>query len=197
MKKRYYIVMFVLALLGSFLFCTQPLTSLKKSRNIMLLANGRSIQQAIFAFDSEREEYINPRSCWPASHGEGSFSTSTEYFKWLVTNGVLNVSGNFFGGLEVEPFHGESVSDLAAESVNWCIVADVNESTPENVPVIFSRNLMGDNLSELQMPTGGEGSIVFITKSGAGYSLFDGDFSSEVYSNLFNVSGLTNKVLRP
>ena len=162
------------------------------------LAIGRAIQAAIFAKDTE-SIYSSLEPVWPAS---SSYATSTEYFKTLVELEALNVGPNFFAAPGVAAWKG-AMEDLPGESVAWCIVSDVDDSTPENLPVIFTRNANVQTLADFAKPVDewwtnekpfGKEAFVFITKSGAGFSLVDRKVAEIAFPDL---AGLTNKVLRP
>lgn len=171
------------------------------------LSNGRGIQQSIFAKDTE-SVYTTTSSSWPQRNdNEGAgWADSSEYFRNLVTNEVLNVGYNYFSGpgIPPAPSGGDFVTDLHNA---WCIAYDVGDSTAETLPVIFTRNFditsfdstvydedeNRPDLLEADFDPFQDKGFVFITKSGAGYSLFKDDLrvgtESEPgpFRTLFNV----------
>ncbi len=172
-------------------------------------ANGRSIQQAIFAKDTE-SVYTTTASAWPEDPADdGDFPDSSAYFYNLTTNGTMNVSLNFFTapGIPVAPTPADFTGGSEVYCA-WCITADVNDSTPETLPILFTRNLdvtalddgniytadaegKSSALNEDYDPFSTKG-FVFVTKGGAAFSLFKDDLAVGTaaapgpFRNLFN-----------
>ena len=180
--------------------------ALFKGKMTAALANGRGIQTAIFAKDTE-SIYTTTSASWPQT--VDSWPSASDFFLDMVTKDVLNVGLNFFAGpgIPTAPTPTDFTTTLHCM---WCIALDVNDSTQENLPVIFSRNLnttsyttegayptdattgKSSSLIAAENPFNDKG-FIFITKSGAGFSLFKGDLEVGLpatpgpYRTLFNL----------
>lgn len=164
-----------------------------KGRITEALNNGRSIHQSLAASEIDRG------SLWPASGGPEAFKTSTDYWKWAVSNKTLEVTFDFFAAYRVPKAHGVDPSRFTAENNAWCIVADVAESTHSATPVLFTRNLEIDALdsatnalSLAETTPFGKRALVVVTRCGAAKPLREEELADQ-----FNPAGAKNKVLRP
>lgn len=171
-----------------------------------IMNNGRNIYVAILQA-SLADPFGAEAVVWPR-YGEtdpsrGTFSNSTDYFKWMVTSKVLNVDFSFFGAPGLETLDDPNdIDEFSAEHNAWCIVADAGEGHPDTGPVIFTRNIMATNLNQFAEeaarlsktePFGRKGAVVIL----AGGSTFtvrrrELGWKDEVTSRV-----LTNRVLRP
>jgi prepilin-type N-terminal cleavage/methylation domain-containing protein len=198
--------------------------ALFKGKMTAALANGRGIQQAIFAKDTE-SIYTTTSAGWPQSlPASEAFPNSSAFFVSMVSNDVLNVGWNYFAGPGL-PTAANETEFLSGTPLScmWAVVEDVTDSTAENLPVLFSRNLNIENLVDETYTAAANGrstlllatsspfndkGFVFITKSGAGYSLFKNDLQVGTlsapgpYRTLFNLLdsdgvAINQNVLRP
>ena len=117
---------------------------------------GRNLFVGIIQANTEREAQGLP-SVWPKGPGNLSddkediagmtFGSSTEYFKELFDIGnfgkdtwspyVSGVDLNVLSGAGVPPFSGQS---LEAKNVAWIVAANVDDTMPDETPVLISAN---------------------------------------------------------
>jgi len=133
----------------------------------------------------------------PASRGAGSFTSSTEYFRALVTNGYLTVDYGFFAAPGVLPYEGKDPAGFTSQHNAWCVVAGIDRQHPERrLPLFFSKNLRITNLAQSAEcslsgePFGDECVVVY--SDGTGAVLQPAQLVLE-----FSPEGATNTVLRP
>lgn len=170
------------------------------------MANGKSIYTSVFAKSLDDMVLVSTDASFPSSVSGDSnyFADSTEYFKYLVTNNILNVSFDYFAEKQVPPAKSTEATDFDAENNSWCVVADFNDSTPDGTPFLFTRNCsiqttaetqtgFRDNAMDPEVNPFGNDALVTVFKGGSAYTMLDEQIN---YEN-FNPSGVTNEVLRP
>jgi hypothetical protein len=165
-----------------------------------------------------------PTSVWPLHHTQNvasnnQFASSTEFFRYAVTNNIFEVDVSFFYAPGL--LKGRNPATFSATNNAWCIVGNITESYPATAPAVFSRNLGGGSLSFERMDDPLEGdparrgvvrqlaghpfedrAFVFATKGSAGYALMKENLRFNDFTNLFQRLDrdgviLTNQVLRP
>lgn len=207
------VVIAIIAILAAILV---PAVSdaLLRGRMTQVMSNGKNIYTALFA--KEMEDAVFMRVAPYPKAGTGStdvsnmvFATSTDYFKWVVTSGVMNVSFSFFAAPGVVPV--QDSTNFAAANNAWCVVAGVSEGTADGTPLLFTRNLDITSLGDANLKPGGtiatimptvkgdhentpflDKGMVAVFKGGSALSLRQKD----VVEN-FNKLGATNQVIRP
>jgi prepilin-type N-terminal cleavage/methylation domain-containing protein len=140
--------------------------------------HAKSIVEAIIA----KESASRFNSGWPQSDpdgdGETSYSSSNDFLADLVDGGYLDVDYTFFSGPGMTPARSESDFRSGGDSVNaWCIVLDVNDTTPGNFPVVYLKNMTDINsqsFGEDIAPFGTKG-FAFATKNGEAIFVEKGD----------------------
>jgi len=185
------VVIAIIAILAA-LMLPRVTDALRKGRMTDTMNNGKNLFQLIFAAEIEGERIM------PRSSGPRSFATSTEYWRWFVTNKVGDVTFEVFYAPGLEPYKGLDASKFSEANNAWCITADVGESTRNMVPVLFTRNLniasLGASLDGAltdNAPYGKKG-VVVVMKEGRVLSMRESELTEA-----FNSSGATNVVLRP
>ncbi len=111
-------------------------------------ANGRSIYVAVFARDLQNATGpYSARRVFPES--DGPWDNSTEYFTYLVTNDVLNVTWNFFAprGIEAATGGRDQPGNFEPKNNGWAVVTDISDASPDGVPFVFTRNLAIETLN--------------------------------------------------
>ena len=103
---------------------------------IQTVNNGKSIYQAAFSDQIDNVGAGSGYSTWPET---GDFSTSTEYFINLVTNGVMDVTYDFFAARDIPGAKSSDEADFKAENNAWKLVLNLN-SVRDGTPFIFTRN---------------------------------------------------------
>ena len=70
-------------------------SALDSAAMVQTVSNGSNIYKSAFAGQME-DVVFGGSAAWPSKDGDFKFSTSTDYFKYLVTNEVMSVSFDFF-----------------------------------------------------------------------------------------------------
>ena len=70
-------------------------SALDSAAMVQTVSNGSNIYKSAFAGQME-DVVFGGSAAWPSKDGDFKFSTSTDYFKYLVTNEVMTVSFDFF-----------------------------------------------------------------------------------------------------
>lgn len=150
------------------------------------LSNGRSIYLSAFAKQLENVVVQDDtKADFPKNVAESAqygFATSTDWFKYLVTSKVMNVSFAFFAAKGVPPYKGNDPNTFAAANNAWIVTANLNDSAPDGTPFLFTRNLAlnaqlnegeADLASQLDAGTEPFGlkAICVVTKGGSSFSL--------------------------
>lgn len=132
------------------------------------------------------------------SRGGHAVGTSTEYFRWLVASNIVNVGFSFFAAPGVPPYLGSDPVCFLPENNAWCVTADLASSSDGSIPLMFTRNLGIESLTNADAsklrdgPPFGKRGVVVLYKNGNASFL-----RAEELGEAFNPSGATNVVLRP
>lgn len=133
---------------------------------------------------------------WPKSaEGADNYTTSTEFFKDLVNGGFLDVEYSFFAGPDMTPAKDET--GFTAANNAWCVVLDVNDTSPGNMPVVFLKNLNVTDLTfnENAEPLGNKG-FAFATKNGEAISVSQSEMNDpEIFASIFGTNAVS--ILEP
>lgn len=127
------------------------------------------------------------------------FSTSTDYFSFMVTSDFTNVEFRFFSAPGVLGERSRDENRFGAENNAWCVVSDVSTLQSTNSPIYFTRNVHIDRLgvdigvNDIHGLPFGTNCAVVITKYGDGLIL---EGEREIKSYFSSVVD-TNIVLRP
>jgi prepilin-type N-terminal cleavage/methylation domain-containing protein len=208
------VVIAIIAILAAILV---PAVSdaLLRGRLTQVMSNGKNIYTALFA--KEMEDAVFMRIAPYARYGGSlnisnmEFTTTTEYFQWVVTSGVMNVEFAFFAAPGVPPTSGTNAANFTAQNNAWAAGAGIGEATPDGTPMLFTRNLQITALSQVRtdqpidlptvLPTAvgnrenspfGDKAMVIVFKGGSTLAPRAKDVQGT-----FNRLGATNQVLRP
>jgi prepilin-type N-terminal cleavage/methylation domain-containing protein len=208
----------VIAIIGILAGIVLPAVTgaLFKARVVETSTRAKSIVQSIFAADTANI-YGTSATGWPKAGGSTvistfTFANSTDFFKHMVTSGVMTVNFSFFSAPQVVSAANEA-GFLAANNA-WCLVGGISDNYPETAPAVFTRNLFPFATMNATLITGGkialddsrrpfgEKGFCFATKGGGAFSILAEDLKPASFTNLFNTAnstgtGLTNTVLRP
>lgn len=164
----------------------------RSARMMQTVNNGRNIFTLLFAQDMD-DFAMGKASPYPRS--TGSDGTSTAYFTRMKNTGKLEVELSYLAAPGIDPATGGT---FTADNNAWCMVTDVSDGSPAQLPVLFTRNidggtaLKGATAHELmdEEPFRTEGAVVVF---------FGGSASklTEDAMDLFNPAGQSNVVLRP
>ena len=199
------VVIAIIAILAAILV---PAVSdaLLRGRLTQVMTNGKNIYTSLFAQEMLDAVLMKaapyPVKGSPLSPDTRTFPDSTEYFRWVVTSGVMNVEYSFFSAPGVVPATGTNALTFLPANNAWCIASQVSEATMDGTPILFTRNLYIATLNESLTPIEnklqaarqpfGEKAMVVTFKGGSSLALRTRDVAEN-----FNKLGATNEVLRP
>jgi prepilin-type N-terminal cleavage/methylation domain-containing protein len=204
------VVIAIIAILAAILI---PAVSdaLLRGRLTQVMTNGKNIYTSLFA--QEMLDAVLMKAAPYPTYGASLdvtnriFPTSTEYFRWVVTTGVMNVDFSFFSAPGVIPASGTNATTFTENNNAWCISSAVGESTVDGTPLLFTRNLrvtfLNDSLTDINtaMPSMngtvenspfGNKAMVVTFKGGSSLALRTKDVADN-----FNKVAATNRVIRP
>jgi prepilin-type N-terminal cleavage/methylation domain-containing protein len=138
------VVIAIIAILAAVLTPTVT-DALTRGKMTGTLSNGRSIHQALFARDID-DPVFQTGSPYPKSSGAGSFANSTLFWRNVVTSGIMRVDFSFFSAPGITPLKGTNAAAFTEANNAWNITADINDSSIDTTPLIFTRNLVLNNL---------------------------------------------------
>lgn len=225
----------VIAIIGILVALIMPqiTDAMTRGRLTAMAANGRNIVQQMIQHETGETITFRP-PIWPRRQGgysdgrDGQFPNSTRVFWHLMNSNVLSFAPSFFSGPGVQSagsmdeFIGTAAGAEPVGAYNaWCIIVGVSPMTPENLPVVFTRNLSRDHLNFDQLSNrfraAGVGDkdklldgvfdaasdpfqqigFVFVNKGGAAFPMFKQDLHTEVLTNVFQLGEADNEILRP
>jgi prepilin-type N-terminal cleavage/methylation domain-containing protein len=166
--------------------------ALLRAKMAETLNNGRNLYLSIFS-DALDEPDILPRSS-----GTGAFASSTEYWKYLVSNGTVDVTFDFFSADGLPSYAGQDPTMFSADQNAWCIAADVSEATRNMTPILFTRNVEIEKLDDAindepsENPPFGTRGVAIVYRDGSAKML-----KKRQLAVSFNPPGADNTVLRP
>ncbi|MBR6021166.1 MAG: type II secretion system protein [Kiritimatiellae bacterium] len=128
----------VIAIIGMLAMILVPAVSsaLTSAAMVQTVTNGKSIYEAAFSDQMDQMVGGSSYSAWPE---DGDFSTSTDYFINLVTNGAMDVTYDFFAARDIPGAKSSNEADFKAENNAWKLVLNLN-SVRDGTPYIFTRN---------------------------------------------------------
>ena len=166
----------------------------------------RNVESAELIYRSIRPNYnlnVSDRSYFAkwekdAYPSSGTFSSSTEYIRNLVSNKWIQPYFGLFALPGVTPYRGEDSAKFSSNNNAWVMTLDIDPKKLPRVPFMFTRNLDIRCLSEAHpkrlrdvAPFGKRGILVVMTDGSARF------IRAEDIEKEFNPLGLTNDVLRP
>ncbi len=142
---------------------------------VQTTSNGKNIYTSVFANQMDNAVLAASSSGWPAS---SNTPNSTTYFAYLVDQGIMNVSFDFFAAKGIEPAKTTNSGSFAAANNAWRLTVDMTDSTPEGTPLLFTKNYQGTlaaftPLLSSAVPFGDAG-LVVVQKGGAAFALKKG-----------------------
>jgi prepilin-type N-terminal cleavage/methylation domain-containing protein len=164
--------------------------ALGKARLARMINNGRNCYLALASMAAD------DRPSYATSAG---FETSTEFWRWLITNRYYEATFSVCTGPGMPSYAGVDPATFTADHNAWCFVADLNDGTPTTTPLMFTRNLNISSLSEsnyvaaltTNSPFGLSG-VVVIRLNGRCEFLKPAELAEQ-----FNPHGGSNPILRP
>ena len=224
MKKRGFTLvelLVVIAIIGILVAIVLPALSnaLLRAKLATASSNARSVVQVFYGRETELI-YSATATAWPkygttTAPTANVFKTSSTFFQYMMTNGIMEVNPSFFAASGVEP--AKDPKQFLATNNAWCIVGDISDAYPETSPAVFTKNLtistMGETLAGDSQRKGvvdklmrtdpfQDKGFAFATKGSSSFLLMKDDLRITQFTNLFmrgdsNGQTLTNTVLRP
>ena len=169
----------------------------EKGRVESVLAQAQTIYAVVYRTD----QAVPVADILPASDASSTgrgFANSTDYFRWLISNQVVKVDFAFFAAPGIPPHLGSEPEFFLSTNNAWCVTADLAPDTDGNVPLVFTRNLVIDKLTDAKasavqnLPPFGRRGVVVLYKNGRVAFI-----RSQALAESFNPSHATNAILRP
>ncbi len=112
------------------------LGGLARARRTEMIANGRSIAQAMTG-GSLQDPLVTATGSMPPAN---TTLNSHQFFHGLVTNGYLNVQAGFFGGAGVPKESGPATA-LTADGNAWQVIAGLSAEEAATTPLVVTKNI--------------------------------------------------------
>jgi len=203
------VVIAIIAILAAILVPAVQ-NALFQGRLTTVVNNGRNIYVSLFARSLENP--LDPTPAWPmrkaafnVSGGQRNFNTSTEFFEWVVTGGVMSVDFSFFAAPGMTAVKSQSTADFMPENNAWAVSIGVDDSMKDGAPVLFTGNVRqrsgNSKITRLNQDVGlsasakpfGEKGGVIVLNGGSAFTVK----KDTLTSNTFNSIGATNNCLYP
>lgn len=203
------VVIAIIAILAALLVPAINL-ALLRGRTVAIANNLHQMFVLTYAKQIE-DVYTTTLTAYP-SKGSGSnmaFATSTDFFKYCVTGGVMAVDFSFFAAPGLPSVQGTNATAFTEDNNAFCVVAGLTEGSPANVPFIFTRNLNVTKLDDAKIRDTdvsaleeaikpfGRKAFCFVNKGGAAYAMTGDLLEQKKFTNVFTVADYDNDVLRP
>lgn len=185
------VVIAIIAILAALLFPAIQ-AALNRARMAKALNNGRNLYQSLLAAEIDGDQVF------PKAGGTQTFANSTDYWIWAVSNMYVDVPFDFFSAYGLNVARGMDPSRFTSDHNAWCITLDVTDATRTATPVLFTRSLEIDNLSDslngalTENPPFGKLGVIVVNKGGGATIM-----KESVLADSFNPAGANNAVLRP
>ena len=152
--------------------------ALDSAAMVQTVSNGGNIYKS--AFSGIMDDAMFGSASWPSTSDDYA-STSTKYFAYLVTNGTMHVSFDFFSAKGVTPYKGTDDTKFKAENNAWRLVRGL-DACSEGFPFLFTKNAKDLSVSSINSDSGditldkgtppfGEKGMVAVLKGGSAFSL--------------------------
>lgn len=184
------VVIAIIAILAGLLM---PAVSgaIKRGKMTSVAGNGRSIHQALMAAATGSGDLL------PRTIGTNAFRNSTEYWRWLITNRVVDSTFALFTAPGLPTCHGIDGEKFTEAHNAWCIAANMSAER-NDAPLMFTRNLDITSLDQPAeqrlteaLPFGRDGVAVVYCQGNAQV------LKAEQLAEMFNPVRASNVVLRP
>ena len=139
------VVIAIIGILAALLFPAIK-GAMVKAQGSKVGSAGRQIHLAVTDWNNTLTS-LDIREFWPqnaasTSGGTNIFTTSTEYFAYLVDEEILKgVDFSFFSAPGLQSYATTNSASFLEDGNAWCVTANMTTKTPENVPFLFTRNI--------------------------------------------------------
>lgn len=159
--------------------------------------NGRQIATSMVSASMHEGLIGAVGEAWPRSE---SFASSTDFFRYSITNELIETDFSLFAGPGVPAYRGIDPERFNEENCAWSVVLDVSDATHDSTPVLITRNVSWTDgtlggevmMDPLERPFGDK-YAVFVTRSGAAFDLR----GRHITSTNMNAAAAMNRVLPP
>ena len=151
--------------------------ALDSAAMVQTVSNGGNIYKS--AFSGIMDDSMFGSASWPST-SDNYASSSTDYFIYLVTNGTMHVSFDFFSAKGVTPYKGQDPSKFKAENNAWKLVRGL-DACSEGFPFLFTKNAKDLSACTINSDSGDitlakiapfqDKGMVAVLKGGAAFSL--------------------------
>ena len=213
------VVIAIIAILAAILVPAVQ-NALLQGRLTTVMNNGKNIYLSLFARSLENP--LDPEQAWPNRVGDTktwvdntgatrttpAMNDSTEFFRWVVDAGVMNVDFSFFSApsMGAEKTTKSVDFDRQGENENaWCVAVGDFNALKDGAPVLFTKNITRNGtttklarLSEVPKmnssgtPFGDKGGVI-VQNGGAAFTVKQDTLTT----NKFNSVVATNQCLYP
>ena len=192
------VVIAIIAILAALLFPGVQ-GAINRARMTNLANNGRQLYTAMFSKMMSPEVVSGSINfTYPSKTKAPVYSTSTEYWEFMVTNGLINVDFSFFAAPGVTAVKGKDPAAFTDANNAWCAVAELQENDADNTPLFFTRNLdittLGVNVSKANLNADLSIKGMIMVAKGGSANIIEAD---AVSTNTFYGGSTSNTVLRP
>lgn len=185
--------------------------ALRDAKANALMQQGSQFAKALLATDIQGNF---DGDVYPSTTSTNTFSTSTDYFEYVIEKEVISGQDfSLFGGAGCPPVKSVDKTKFAGRNNAWNVVADVRTSPNDTTPLMFSRNLVIEKLpdgvantddlkdkltnttdSQLAFATT---HLVVVTKSASGNAVLQAKDLGPGNANKLNPSNKLLDVLKP
>ena len=203
------VVIAIIAILAALLV---PAINLALLRGRTIATANNLHQMFVLMYAKQVEDvYTTTMTQYPTNGTSGTmaFQTSTDFFKYCVTGGVMSVDFTFFAAPGVPSIQGTNAASFQAANNAYCVVAGLSEGSPASMPFIFTRNLNATTLNDAKIQDAtisaldegmrpyGRGGFCFVNKGGAAFAMTGDLLEQKKFTNVFTVANYNNPILRP
>ena len=168
--------------------------AMRRGQMTQTLSNGSQMHKMLYA------QELAGNSILPQSGLGNAFASSTEFWRDCVRYDYMDVGFDFFSAGGLPRYAGVDPAKFRSDMNAWCITKDVNASTRNQTPFLFTRNLLirglNVNVSDPRAISKNEPfadrGVVVITRGGSGAIL-----DVPLHYETFNPHRELNGVLRP
>ena len=184
------LVVIVILLILAALLTPHVMEAMKRGRMTEAANNGKVIGTSLLMAELDGN-VVMPSTSQP-------FTTSTEFFKWVITNDVVDATFGMCWAHGMKRYAGVDPTKFSETNNAWCVVANVSESDSSTMPIMFTRNLNINSLSDsldgalTDAPPFGKSGVIVVRKDCSVTILSAADLN-----DTFNPRGVDRPILRP
>jgi prepilin-type N-terminal cleavage/methylation domain-containing protein len=184
------VVIAIIAILAA-LLVPAVTSAMENGKLASVMGNGRSIHQCLMAGATQGEDLF------PVSKGPDAYTSSTDFFRWMVTNDVGDATFSLFAAPGIKAYRGADPARFSESNTAWCVVADLSYAKSDT-PFLFTRNVDIRTLAEpahehlTEESPFGKSAVIAIARGGSSFI-----YKPAQLEECFNPFNASNTVLRP